>query len=162
MHPNILKFIDSKEFKDYEYWLITEYYQQGSLTDYIRKYQLSESDVGQISTGIITGLAFLHEDSTSKPVIAHRDFKSKNVLVKQTENGSLHAVIADFGLAKRFVKGQNPNDNQPQIGTRRYMAPELQTVPKLGWSFFVLVLFFHDFQCCFYSKARSASRLFHF
>jgi len=125
IHDNILKFIDSKEFHDQEYWLITEYYPLGSLTDFIKQNTLKEVELGQIAISIISGLAFLHEDTTTKLVIAHRDFKSKNVLVKKLPDGRLHAVIADFGLAKRFVKGQQPNDNQPQIGTRRYMAPEL-------------------------------------
>jgi hypothetical protein len=125
LHDNILKFIDSKEFHDQEYWLITEYYPLGSLTDFIKQNTLKEVELGQIAISIISGLAFLHEDTTTKLVIAHRDFKSKNVLVKKLPDGRLHAVIADFGLAKRFVKGQQPNDNQPQIGTRRYMAPEL-------------------------------------
>merc|ERR1711884_333676 len=114
-HDNILKFIDSKEFFEQEYWLITEFYPLGSLTDYIKQNTLKEKELGQIATSIISGLAFLHEDTTTKLVIAHRDFKSKNVLVKKKTNkngqSSLHAVIADFGLAKRFVKNQQPNDN---------------------------------------------------
>jgi len=49
------------------------------------------------------GLAFLHEDlevpgKGHKPAVAHRDFKSKNVLLRP----DLTACIADFGLAHIF------------------------------------------------------------
>ncbi|NXI03248.1 AVR2B protein, partial [Nicator chloris] len=51
----------------------------------------------------------------------HRDFKSKNVLLKN----DLTAVLADFGLAVRFEPGKPPGDTHGQVGTRRYMAPEV-------------------------------------
>lgn len=53
------------------------------------------------------GLMHLHEEIPAtkgeqlKPAIAHRDFKSKNVLLKQ----DLTACIADFGLALIFQPG---------------------------------------------------------
>uniref|UniRef100_U3IXR1 Serine/threonine-protein kinase receptor n=1 Tax=Anas platyrhynchos platyrhynchos TaxID=8840 RepID=U3IXR1_ANAPP len=49
------------------------------------------------------------------------DFKSKNVLLKN----DLTAVLADFGLAVRFEPGKPPGDTHGQVGTRRYMAPEV-------------------------------------
>lgn len=58
-----------------------------------------------------------------KPGIAHRDIKSKNILVRQ--DGS--CVIADFGLAVTHVQAtgeMNIADN-PRVGTKRYMAPEI-------------------------------------
>ena len=51
---------------------------------------------------MIEGLTFLHEEcqprgnGPKKPAIAHRDFKSKNVLIKKDLTT---ACIADFGLA---------------------------------------------------------------
>ncbi|KAL7976445.1 hypothetical protein Chor_008394 [Crotalus horridus] len=50
-----------------------------------------------------------------------QDFKSKNVLLKN----DLTAVLADFGLAVRFEPGKPPGDTHGQVGTRRYMAPEV-------------------------------------
>ncbi|KAH9494830.1 Activin receptor type-2B [Bulinus truncatus] len=73
------------------------------------------------------GLAYLHDEmpspvhSQAKPAVAHRDFKSKNVLLKQ----DLTACIADFGLALKFEPGKGFNETHPQVGTRRYMAPEV-------------------------------------
>jgi len=37
----------------------------------------------------------------------------------------LTACIADFGLAIIFHPGQSPGDTHGQVGTRRYMAPEV-------------------------------------
>ncbi|KPP62783.1 hypothetical protein Z043_119012 [Scleropages formosus] len=37
----------------------------------------------------------------------------------------LSAVIGDFGLAVRFEPGKPPGDMHGQVGTRRYMAPEV-------------------------------------
>lgn len=57
-----------------------------------------------------------------KPAIVHRDFKSKNVLVKN----DLSACIADFGLALKYEnKRITADENHGQVGTRRYMSPEL-------------------------------------
>lgn len=57
------------------------------------------------------GLAYLHDDVSltrcqSKPAVAHRDFKSKNVLLKE----DLTACIADFGLALKFEPGKSPGE----------------------------------------------------
>lgn len=43
--------------------------------------------------------------------LVHRDFKSKNVLLKN----DLTAVLADFGLAVRFEPGKPPGDTHGQV-----------------------------------------------
>jgi activin receptor type-2B len=47
-----------------------------------------------------------------KPSIAHRDFKSKNVLIKS----DMTACIADFGLALVFEPGKAVGDAHGQVG----------------------------------------------
>lgn len=80
-----------------------------------------------ISVSMLRGLAFLHEEMMSpgdncyKPTIVHRDFKSRNVLLKK----DLTACIGDFGLALKCEHGRTPKDTHGQVGTRRYMAPEV-------------------------------------
>ncbi|NWI55123.1 TGFR1 protein, partial [Calyptomena viridis] len=58
-----------------------------------------------------------------KPAIAHRDLKSKNILVKK--NGT--CCIADLGLAVRHDSATDTIDIAPnhRVGTKRYMAPEV-------------------------------------
>lgn len=75
---------------------------------------------------IANGLAHLHmeiQGTQGKPAIAHRDLKSKNILVKS--NGT--CAIADLGLAVRFDSTTNSVDipPNPRVGTKRYLAPEV-------------------------------------
>ena len=57
-----------------------------------------------------------------KPAIAHRDLKSKNILVRS--NGT--CAIADLGLAVRYYAATDKLDIAPnvRVGTKRYLAPE--------------------------------------
>lgn len=130
-HPNILYFVGAEvRPKDdkIEYWLITEYQPLGSLCDYLKSHTLNWQDMMKIGESMARGLMHLHEEiivsakpELSKPAIAHRDFKSKNVLLKS----DLTACIADFGLAMKFTPGEAVGDVHGQVGTRRYMAPEI-------------------------------------
>lgn len=58
-----------------------------------------------------------------KPAIAHRDIKSKNILVKS--NGT--CCLADFGLAVMHYQSTDELDigSNPKVGTKRYMSPEV-------------------------------------
>ena len=59
--------------------------------------------------------------TTGKPAIAHRDIKSRNILVKQ----NLECCIADFGLAVMKDANGLSLPTNPRQGTKRYMAPEI-------------------------------------
>lgn len=56
-----------------------------------------------------------------KPAIAHRDIKSKNILVKKNST----AVIADLGLAVKHDSTTNTVDipANPRVGTKRSVFP---------------------------------------
>ncbi|KAM8722119.1 activin receptor type-2A isoform 1-T1 [Acanthopagrus schlegelii] len=128
-HDNILHFIGVEKRNnnlDLELWLITAYHDKGSLTDYLKANVVSWNELCHIAQTTARGLAYLHEDIPGhkdghKPSIAHRDIKSKNVLLKS----NLTACIADFGLALQFEAGKSAGDTHGQVGTRRYMAPEV-------------------------------------
>ncbi|KAF2901915.1 hypothetical protein ILUMI_04271 [Ignelater luminosus] len=130
-HPNILRFIGVEKRGDNlqaEFWLISEYHERGSLCDFLKAHTLTWSELCRIAESMTTGLMHLHEDVPGKnadqlvkPAIAHRDFKSKNVLLKS----DMTACIADFGLAIIFYPGKSCGDTHGQVGTRRYMAPEV-------------------------------------
>lgn len=128
-HENILGFI-AADIKGTGSWtqmlLITDYHENGSLHDYLQTVVLDRHGLMKMAYSIVSGLAHLHMDifgTKGKPAIAHRDIKSKNILVKR--NGQ--CAIADFGLAVRFVAERNEVDIAPntRVGTRRYMAPEV-------------------------------------
>uniref|UniRef100_A0A182T9D9 receptor protein serine/threonine kinase n=1 Tax=Anopheles maculatus TaxID=74869 RepID=A0A182T9D9_9DIPT len=129
-HPNILEFIGCEKRMDMastDFWLITAYCENGSLCDFLKAHTVSWTELCKIATTMARGLTHLHEEIQGsrtdglKPSIAHRDFKSKNVLLK----ADLTACIADFGLALVFTPGKSCGDTHGQVGTRRYMAPEV-------------------------------------
>lgn len=114
-HDNILRFIGTERRGDnlnLELWLITEYQPNGSLFEYLKGNTVTWSEMCKIAETMSRGLSFLHDEIPvgrgleGKPAVAHRDFKSKNVLVKP----DLSAVIADFGLALKFEPGKNPGE----------------------------------------------------
>lgn len=130
-HSNILHYIGVEKRGDNlqaEFWLITAYHERGSLCDFLKAHTLTWSELCRISETLSRGLMHLHEPipgkgpgESAKPSIAHRDFKSKNVLLKN----DMTACIADFGLAIMFEAGKSCGDTHGQVGTRRYMAPEV-------------------------------------
>lgn len=123
IHPNILEFLSSEAKSRKEFWLISSYHNNGSLSDYLKNNILSWKDFCKISESMASGLMFLHEESNDglKPSIAHRDFKSQNVILKD----DLTACIADFGLALAFSSRDTSVQDHSQVGTKRYMAPEV-------------------------------------
>uniref|UniRef100_A0A8C6Q0B9 Activin receptor type-1C n=1 Tax=Nothobranchius furzeri TaxID=105023 RepID=A0A8C6Q0B9_NOTFU len=128
-HENILGFIaaDNKDNGSWtQLWLVSEYHEHGSLYDYLNRYTVSVEGMVILALSIASGLAHLHMEiigTQGKPAIAHRDLKSKNVLVKR--NGT--AVIADLGLAVKHDSCSNTIDipSNHRVGTKRYMAPEI-------------------------------------
>ncbi|KFM61636.1 TGF-beta receptor type-1, partial [Stegodyphus mimosarum] len=80
----------------------------------------------KMAYSIANGLAHLHMEilgTQGKPAIAHRDLKSKNILVKK--NGT--CCVADLGLAVRYDSESGKVDipPNPRVGTKRYLAPEV-------------------------------------
>ncbi|KAM9347111.1 activin receptor type-1-like isoform 1-T1 [Symphorus nematophorus] len=128
-HENILGFIASdmtSRNSSTQLWLITHFHEMGSLYDYLQLSTLDASSCLRMALSIASGLAHLHVEifgTQGKPAIAHRDLKSKNILVKK--NGQ--CCIADLGLAVMHFQDTNELDvgNNPKVGTKRYMAPEV-------------------------------------
>ncbi|XP_046998744.1 TGF-beta receptor type-1 isoform X1 [Schistocerca americana] len=128
-HDNILGFIaaDNKDNGTWtQLWLITDYHENGSLFDYLNRCTVDTAGMIRMSLSIATGLAHLHMDivgTQGKPAIAHRDLKTKNILVKS--NGT--CAIGDLGLAVRHDVATDTVDIplNNRVGTKRYMAPEV-------------------------------------
>ncbi|KAM8967003.1 TGF-beta receptor type-1 [Pelodytes ibericus] len=128
-HENILGFIaaDNKDNGTWtQLWLVSDYHEHGSLFDYLNRYTVTVEGMLKLSLSTASGLAHLHMEivgTQGKPAIAHRDLKSKNILVKK--NGT--CCIADLGLAVRHDSATDTIDIAPnhRVGTKRYMAPEV-------------------------------------
>ncbi|XP_075229222.1 TGF-beta receptor type-1 babo isoform X2 [Lycorma delicatula] len=128
-HENILGFIaaDNKDNGTWtQLWLITDYHENGSLFDFLNRSTVDVQGMIKMALSIATGLAHLHMEivgTQGKPAIAHRDLKSKNILVKT--NGT--CAIGDLGLAVRHDVVTDTVDIplNNRVGTKRYMAPEV-------------------------------------
>ncbi|MCL4136981.1 UNVERIFIED_CONTAM: hypothetical protein GTU68_056602 [Idotea baltica] len=128
-HENILGYIadDNKDNGlSTELWLVTDYHERGSLYDYLRENSLDEAELILMAFSITNGLVHLHREikgTQGKLPIAHRDLKSRNILVKS--NGQ--CCIADLGLAVRYNPATDSVDipDNSRVGTHRYMAPEM-------------------------------------
>ncbi|KHJ78829.1 hypothetical protein OESDEN_21545, partial [Oesophagostomum dentatum] len=129
-HENILQFVAADIFSMdslTQMILVTDYHPLGSLYDYLQKEQaLTTLEALQLAYSSICGIEHLHASvlgtgSRRKPQIAHRDIKSKNIIVKRPGV----CCIADFGLAVRFEDRLIPEKVNIQVGTKRYMAPEV-------------------------------------
>lgn len=127
-------------------WLVTDFHENGSLFDYLTAHTVDLDILVLMAFSIATGLAHLHMDivgtrgktkkkffveillishlNTGKPAIAHRDLKSKNILVKS----NLSCAIGDLGLAVRHDVKNDTVDipSTHRVGTKRYMAPEVR------------------------------------
>lgn len=128
-HENILGFI-AADIKGNGSWtqmlLITDYHESGSLHDYLSISVINPQKLQLLAFSLASGLAHLHDEifgTPGKPAIAHRDIKSKNILVKR--NGQ--CAIADFGLAVKYMSELDEIHiaQNTRVGTKRYMAPEV-------------------------------------
>ncbi|XP_059056005.1 activin receptor type-1-like [Achroia grisella] len=124
-HDNLLAYVGSdmtSRGSCTQLWLITHFHPLGSLYEHLNRNTLTRHQMMVICLSIINGLLHLHTEiygTQGKPAIAHRDIKSKNILMKV--NGE--CAIADLGLAA--TRRKLPSRDDPRQGTPRYMSPEL-------------------------------------
>lgn len=77
-------------------WLVTHFHELGSLYDFLQYSSLEADGCLRMCLSIACGLIHLHTEiisSQGKPAIAHRDLKSRNILVKR----NFECCIADLG-----------------------------------------------------------------
>lgn len=122
-HDCLLHFIGAEQRTvgyETQYWLVTAYHEYGSLLDFLRVRTVSLENLCMMAESIAMGLSHLHctftRNGRYKPAIVHRDFKSKNVLVKE----DLTCAISDFGLAFKFVSGESPVEAQGQVSVSMF------------------------------------------
>ena len=99
----------------------------------------------QMLCNLIECLNDLHSQN---PPIVHRDLKPQNVLISEGNDGLL-VKLCDFGLCKGFEGLTNTGD----VGTLRYIAPEVRKLDEHGNSQY-------DKTCDIYSLGMIATDLF--
>jgi serine/threonine protein kinase len=138
-HQNIANYEKVYRFESfpaiYDYGIM-QYYALGNLSNYLKNNEVSIEKRESITTGILEGIAFLHQHK-----VVHRDLKPSNILVVD-RRGKIIPKITDFGLSKQAEADGKASrfTNSFAGGTLQYSSPEqLKGLPlKLNtdlWSF---------------------------
>jgi len=100
-----------------QYYMITEYLEEGSLFDHLHKKRTAMDDERMlyIVEDIALGMNYLH----SRKVL-HCDLKSSNVLIDSNWN----VKLCDFGLS-RIRSKLDKTTLIGRVGTPHWMAPEI-------------------------------------
>ncbi len=117
-HPNIAKLLDGGVSASGEPFLVMEFIEGETLTEFAENNNLNTNERLQIFQKICSAVAYAHRN-----LIVHRDIKPSNILVTKTGEPKL----LDFGLAKAFDETL-ADENQTQTGFRAmtpaYASPE--------------------------------------
>lgn len=110
-HRNIIRYYDVKKEKNTIY-IITEYCNNGDLTNFILRNNFSEAEILYYFSQIIEGFKHMRQKN-----IIHRDVKPDNILLNQKV-----IKVADFGFAKATQKDQMMDS---YMGTPVTMSPQV-------------------------------------
>jgi serine/threonine-protein kinase len=112
-------------------FITMEFLDGPTLTDRLAEGPLPEREARAIARQLCAGLAAAHRNQ-----VIHGDLKSNNIILTKAADGSLRAVITDFGLARASAAGMQrdgpgPGESDDAVGgARDYMAPELRNGEK--------------------------------
>lgn len=104
-------------------FLVYEFMANGSLSQHLHPRKDGEGMVLEwkarmrCAVEVAQGLEYLH--SHANPSLVHRDIKSGNILF----DNAMNAKIADFGLSKAVISGQEPAVSKRMRGTLGYVDP---------------------------------------
>ncbi len=101
-------------------FLSMEFVEGETLSERLRSVALPKHKCASIARQLCAGLEEAHRNG-----VIHGDFKSGNVILAAGPDGSLRAVIMDFGLARRPSGTGEASATEVFAGTPAYMAPEL-------------------------------------
>jgi serine/threonine-protein kinase len=122
-HPNVCHIIHVGETEDGLVFVVMPFVEGEVLADRTARLgRIPLDDAAGIVRDIAAGLTAAHALE-----IVHRDLKPENVIVRTLANGSLQAVVMDFGLAKERIAGQDLQKLTATgiiLGTPEFMSPE--------------------------------------
>lgn len=114
-HPNIIKVFDFNYEKNPAY-MVMAYHEKGNLTNLnLTNYSIEEKL--DIFKKICEGVAYAHKNN-----VIHRDLKPENILL----GNDFEPIITDFGLCFFTDSGERITLSREAVGSRYYMAPELE------------------------------------
>eukprot|EP01119_Soliformovum_irregulare_P011359 TRINITY_DN2832_c0_g1_i2.p1 TRINITY_DN2832_c0_g1~~TRINITY_DN2832_c0_g1_i2.p1 ORF type:complete len:760 (+),score=226.49 TRINITY_DN2832_c0_g1_i2:800-3079(+) len=135
-HPNCVLFLGYHTSAEKIQYIVTEFMENGSLVDYLRKHpRIEEATLIRMALDAANGMTYLASCN-----IIHRDLAARNLLV----DASLKVKVADFGLS-RLVKDENYYVGQSNKAFPvRWSAPEslkfnLWTTNSDLWSFAIVL-----------------------
>jgi tetratricopeptide (TPR) repeat protein/TolB-like protein len=108
-------------------FITMEFLDGPTLAAELRTGPVPEREARVIARQICAGLAAAHRGQ-----VVHGDLKSNNIILTTAPDGSMRAVITDFGLARGLQPENAPLGGSGGVvgGARDYMAPELRNGEK--------------------------------
>ena len=122
-HPNVCKIfeIHTASLPQGEIDFISMEFLEGeTLSERLLRRPVPKKEQIRIALQLCAGLSEAHRNN-----VVHGDFKSNNVILTAGPDGSVRAVIMDFGLARAQGPPGRISLTEALAGTPAYMAPEL-------------------------------------
>ena len=115
-HPNIATLLDGGTTEDGQPYVVMQYINGLSITDYCHQHKLKVSTKLELFIKVVEAVSHAH-----KNLVIHRDIKPSNILV--TKEGE--PKLLDFGIAKIINEELNAGDvTQMGMMTPAYASPE--------------------------------------
>ncbi len=125
-HPNIVNILDGGSTDQGIPFIVMEYVDGKSITDYIEEQQLGLNQKLHLFQKLCDVISFAHQK-----LIIHRDIKPSNILI--TRSGEIK--LLDFGIAKILnTQDQTFQETQQLFITPEYASPEHIKGQPLGMS----------------------------
>eukprot|EP01114_Cavostelium_apophysatum_P001543 TRINITY_DN1133_c0_g1_i3.p1 TRINITY_DN1133_c0_g1~~TRINITY_DN1133_c0_g1_i3.p1 ORF type:complete len:1385 (+),score=262.55 TRINITY_DN1133_c0_g1_i3:75-4229(+) len=116
-HPNVVRYfgyyMDDKEDR----YIVMEFLPLGSLDSWVKKNELSETDLLAIAVQAAAGMAYLESMR-----IIHRDLALRNLLISKEDNKFV-VKVADFGMSRTTEEGIYMMSSEGQI-PYKWCSPE--------------------------------------
>ena len=122
-HPNVCKIFEFHTADTHQGpidFITMEFLEGETLAESLRRGRLPEAEARAIALQLCAGLGEAHRNR-----VVHGDLKSNNIILTPTADGTVRAVITDFGLARGLGSASKTTQSGEAGGTPDYMAPEL-------------------------------------